>query len=147
MSPRRPVTARPARPPQVCEGCGGEVWWAWGLQGKRWTPLVPERYALEGGIGTYEVWRDAHGGLLCKYRAPGSRGDMELSWRGAHHNVACGRWRDEATAGLVHEVVEAIPVMKDHELLALGHRLRELGDEISKQIRRRAMEADAEDRE
>lgn len=141
MSPRRPVNARPARPSPICEDCGGDVWWAWGLHGKVWTPLVPERYALEGGVGTYEVWRDAHGGLLCKYRGPGMRGDMEQSWRGNHHNAVCGRWRTEVTTGLVREAAEAVRVMDDRELLALGHRLRELGDRISEEIRRRAMTA------
>lgn len=123
------------------------MWWAWGLHGKVWTPLVPERYALEGGVGTYEVWRDAHGGLLCKYRAPGERGDMEQSWRGNHHNARCGQWRGEVTAGLVREAELALPVMEDRDLLALGHRLRGLGDEISAQIRRRAMEAGTDQEE
>lgn len=147
MKSRRSVSARPGRPSPICEDCGAEVWWAWGLQGKVWTPLVPERYRLEGGPGLYEVWRDQHGGLLCKYRAPGTRGDMDQSWRGTHHNTVCGHWRDEVTAGLVREVAAAIPAINDRELLALGHRLRELGDQISAQIRRRAMEADADENE
>jgi hypothetical protein len=37
--------------------------------------------------------------------------------------------------------------MEDRDLLALGHRLRELGDGISAQIRRRAMEAGTEQEE
>lgn len=145
MRTRRPVNARPARPAPVCEDCGADVWWAWGLHGKVWTPLVPERYALDGGVGTYQVWRDAHGGLLCKFWPAGQRGDMEQSWRGCHHNAKCGRWRDEVTAGLCREVAAAVPAMEDRDLLVLGHRLRELGDAISGQIRRRAMEADADD--
>lgn len=141
MRSRRPVSTRPARPAPVCEDCGGELWWAWGIHGKVWTPLVPERYSLEEGPGLFQVWRDAHGGLLCKSWPAGMRGDMDQSWRGNHHNAKCGRWRDEVTAGLVREARDAIPVMEDRDLLALGHRLRELGDEISKQIRRRAIEA------
>ena len=141
MRSRRPVSTRPARPAPVCEDCGGELWWAWGIHGKVWTPLVPERYSLEEGPGLFQVWRDAHGGLLCKSWPAGMRGDMDQSWRGNHHNAKCGRWRDEVTAGLVREARDAIPAMEDRDLLALGHRLRELGDEISKQIRRRAMEA------
>lgn len=141
MRSRRPGTPRPARPSPVCEDCGADVWWAWGLHGKVWTPLVPERYALEGGVGLFQVWRDQHGGLLCKSWPAGQRGDMEQSWRGNHHNARCGRWRDEVTTGLVREVAAALPVMEDRDLLALGHRLRGLGDEISGQIRRRAMQA------
>ena len=141
MRSRRPVSTRPARPAPVCEDCGGELWWAWGIHGKVWTPLVPERYSLEEGPGLFQVWRDAHGGLLCKSWPAGMRGDMDQSWRGNHHNAKCGRWRDEVTAGLVREARAALPAMEDRDLLALGHRLRELGDEISKQIRRRAMEA------
>lgn len=144
---RRPVHARPVRPAPVCEDCGADVWWAWGLHGKVWTALVPERYQLEGGIGLYQVWRDAHGGLLCKSWPAGLRGDMDQSWRGNHHNAICGRWRDQVTAGLVREVAAAIPVMEDNDLLALSRRLRELGDAISGQIRRGAMQASADERE
>lgn len=143
---RRPLNARPVRPAPVCEDCGADVWWAWGIHGKKWTPLVPERFALESGPGRFEVWRDAHGGLLCKHRPEGERGDMDQSWRGNHHNAVCARYRDEATGALLREVKDAVPLMEDRDLLVLGHRLRELGDEISGQIRRRAMQADADDK-
>lgn len=147
MSRRRSVAVRPAKPAPLCESCGGEVWWAWGIHGKVWTPLEPARYALEGGPGLYQVWQDAHGGLLCKSWPAGRRGDMERSWRGNHHNAVCGLWRDQVTEGLCREVAAAIPVIEDRELLTLGFRLRELGEQISEQIRRRALEADAHEDE
>ena len=73
---------------------------------------------------------------------------MDQSWRGNHHNAVCAHYRGEATGALLREVRDAVPLMEDRDLLVLGHRLRELGDAISAQIRRRAMQADADnDRE
>lgn len=104
--------------------------------------MEPRRYPLEGTYGTYEVWRDMHGGLLCQYLAPGARGDQEHAWRGVHHNAACGSWRMQATDALAREAAAAVRVMTDGELLALGMRLREVGDDISREIRSRALAAD-----
>ncbi|UQN30685.1 hypothetical protein [Brachybacterium kimchii] len=118
------------------------MWWAWGLHGKVWTPLAPEQYPIDGTFGTYEVWQDAHGGLLCRHLGPGERGVQSRSWRGAHHNAACGRWRAEATAGLVSESLAAVPAMTDGDLLALGRRLREVQDGISAELHARALAAD-----
>ncbi|MCW1805280.1 hypothetical protein [Brachybacterium squillarum] len=142
---RRVVATRPARPSPYCEDCGGDVWWAWGIHGKKWTPLHPERYPLDGTYGTYEAWQDAHGGLLCRHLPPGERGVQDRSWRAAHHNAACGRWRTEATAGLVRESLAAVPAMTDGDLLALGHRLRDVQAAISHEIRSRALSATDEE--
>lgn len=143
MTRRRPHL-RPARPDPVCESCGADVWWAWGVAGKVWTPLVPVRAPWDG-VGTYEVWRDAHGGLLCRFLEPGARGDQDNSWRGAHHNVACGTWRLEATTALAREAELAVPAMRDGELLALGTKLRRVEELISGELRRRVLEHDDED--
>lgn len=140
MSRRRP-SARPARPAPECEVCGADVWWAWSLAGKCWTALAPRRLPLEGDFGTYEVWRDAHGGLLCMYLPPGERGDQDSSWRGVHHNAMCGAWRSTVTTALIGEVRGALAVMPDHQLLVLGDQLRALGVSISGEIRRRVLAA------
>lgn len=139
MSPARRTVTRPRRPDPVCESCGAEVWWAWSLVGKCWAALAPRRLPLDGTFGTFEVWRDAHGGLLCTHLAPGVRGDQEGSWRGVHHNAACGTWRTDVTRALVREASDAVPVMTDGELVALGQRLRLVGDAVSAEIRRRAL--------
>lgn len=138
----RPSTAvRPRRPGPECETCGAEVWWAWSLVGKCWLPLEPRRHPLEGTFGTFEVWRDVHGGLLATSLAPGERGDQPGAWRGAHHNVACGTWPRDVTAALVAESARALPLLTDDELLALGAALRDVEAGISRTIRDRAVSA------
>lgn len=139
---RRPVAARPARPAPTCETCGADVWQAWSVAGKCWTPLAPQRFPLEGTFGTFEVWPDSHGGLLARYLEPGRRGDQFGSWRGVHHNAACGTWRVDATRALVEEASAAVPVLTDGELLALGARLTRVQEGISAELRRRALTSD-----
>ncbi|MGY5764949.1 hypothetical protein ACXET9_07110 [Brachybacterium sp. DNPG3] len=141
---RSSVSLRPQKPSPLCESCGGDVWWAWGLSGKVWTPLAPERHPIDGNYGTYEVWPDQYGGLLARYLPPGTRGVQVGSWRGVHHNAACGHWRTQATTALVREALAAVPVMPDGELLALGARLREVQEGITREIRSRAMTRDNE---
>lgn len=142
MAARRSVATRPARPAPECETCGAEVWWAWSLTGKCWAALEPRRLPLDGTYGTFEVWRDAHGGLLCSYLEPGVRGDQDGSWRGVHHNAKCGRWPAEVTGALVREAGAVLQVMSDSDLLVLARRLDGLQGEISRQLRRRALADD-----
>lgn len=125
MRARRSASQRPTRPGPVCEDCGAELWWAWGVHGKVWTPLSPFRLPMSSSEGTYEVWRDQHGGLLCVYRAPGERGQQEQSWRAAHHNVLCGSWRFEAARALVREVEAVVGSLDGAQLHELD---RALGD-------------------
>lgn len=145
MAARRRPGTRPARPDMTCETCGADLWWAWGVAGHVWTPLEPRRFSLDGDYGTYEVWRDAHGGLLAQYLEPGERGDQISSWRGVHHNAACGDWAARATGALVRESELAIPVMPDGQLLELMARLRTVSEGISLEIRRRALAHDHDD--
>ncbi|UYG15795.1 hypothetical protein BRM3_09065 [Brachybacterium huguangmaarense] len=139
MMARRGAAVRPARPAPECPDCGAEVWQAWSLYGKCWIALAPRRYPLEGQYGTYEVWRDAHGGLLAAYLEHGARGDQEGSWRGVHHNASCGTWARDTAAALVAEARAVLPVLTEDELLALGGALRDLGARISAEIRGRAL--------
>lgn len=139
MPRRGPVSTRPTKPGPFCEECGADVWWAWSIHGKSWLALAPERRHTEDAFGTYEVWQDAHGGLLAAYLAPGERGSRERSFRGVHHNAVCQRWRAEVTAALVREATAAVPVMSESELLVLGHQLQELQKAISAQIKKDAL--------
>ncbi len=126
MTARRGAPVRPVRPALECPDCGAEVWQAWSLYGKCWVALDPRRLPLEGRYGTYEVWRDAHGGLLCTYLEPGARGDQDGSWRGVHHNASCGTWARQVTTALVGEARAALPVLTEDELRALTDALRTL---------------------
>lgn len=90
------------------------------------------------------MWQDTHGGLLCRYLAPGERGVQDRAFRGIHHNAACGRWPVEITAGLTREARAAVPLLPDGELLALAHRLREVQDLITSTIHARATTTDPE---
>ncbi|GAA1714765.1 hypothetical protein [Brachybacterium phenoliresistens] len=141
MRARRQVPQRPARPAPECEDCGAQVWWAWSLHGKCWVSLHPEAYPLEGRWGTFEVWRDVHGGLLCKHLPPGERGEMDRSFRGLHHNAKCGTWARETTAALARESEAAVPAMTDGDLAALSHRLRAVLATVEAETARRQQEA------
>lgn len=134
---RRPVAARPARPAPTCETCGADVWQAWSVMGKCWIALAPRRYPFDGAYGTYEVWSDAHGGLLARYLEPGARGDQIGSWRGVHHNAACGTWRRDVTTALELEATAALAVMSESELLDLEARLNRVLDALTTQVRAR----------
>ena len=134
MSARRSAGQRPARPAPVCETCGADLWWAWSLHGKCWIGLAPERRPLASTTGTYEIWPDAHGGLLARYLPPGERGEMDRSFRGLHHNAACGTWAKDATSSLVREARAAVPVLPPGDLLVLSRRLHEIQELISAEI-------------
>jgi len=137
MRARKQVPQRPARPAPECEDCGAQVWWAWSLHGKCWVALAPEAYPIEGRSGTYEVWRDPHGGLLCRYSAPGERGEMDRPFRGLHHNARCGTWARDVTSALAREAEAAVPAMTDGDLAALEHRLRGVLATVAAEAERR----------
>lgn len=140
------MATRPAKPRPVCETCGADVWWAWHLHGKYWTALAPERQPVESTSGmrelwgSFEVWQDSHGGLLCRHLEPGARGVQDRSWRGQLHSLHCGQWAEQTATALSREVAAAVPAMSTSALLVFGRRLVELQEQLNTEHAKRVDE-------